>query len=69
MPFRVSLLRSSQHLAKAALSPLRYVFLRYGGYISDDVEACAPTIVTSSWQTAIEKKVRGNGQGRGSQKK
>ncbi|GMH46909.1 hypothetical protein TrRE_jg12417 [Triparma retinervis] len=45
-----------QHLAKAALSPLRYVFLRYGGYISDDVEACAPTIVTSSWQTAIEKK-------------
>ena len=45
-----------QHLAKSALSPLRYVFLRYGGYISDDVEACAPSIVTSSWQTAIEKK-------------
>jgi len=45
-----------QHLAKTALSPLRYVFLRYGGYISDDVEACAPSIVTSSWQTAIDKK-------------
>ncbi|GMI14798.1 hypothetical protein TrVE_jg9003 [Triparma verrucosa] len=45
-----------QFLASTALAPLRYVFLRYGGFISDEVEACAPSVVTSSWQTAIRRE-------------
>ncbi|GMH57211.1 hypothetical protein TrLO_g1728 [Triparma laevis f. longispina] len=48
--------RFLQFLASTALASLRYVFLRYGGFISDEVEACAPSIVTSSWQNAVRNQ-------------
>ena len=32
-----------QYLASSALAPLRYVFLRYGGFISDEVEVSEST--------------------------
>ena len=34
---------------------MRYVFLRYGGFISDEVEACTSSVVTSSWQMAVRQ--------------
>ena len=43
-----------QYLGSGPLSPLRYVFLRYGDYIPDDLMECSSEGVAGTWNKACE---------------